>query len=962
MLDLTASDRVLELSSTARDAHLLTVFATLLRGATLTLSAREANVLSAPVARFVELRREQDLSALSTVILYGDSMSPRLLDSLPGKRFVHVRELPNATLFQLSHEYNQTEQWPTLIPYERGSQVEFYVLDKAFQPVPMGVTGELFIAVNNRQWGYAANADLTAATFVPNPFSSEGGSRLYASGFQVRLDADGSLQYLGNSQEQVEVGSYHVSLKEIEAVVTQHSAVLHTLIRVDDEGEKSVIAYVVPDETATTPPALSDLQNVADYLRPAAYVVLDQLPLSVEGEVELTALPKAEVKTVTDEYVAPQSPLEVILARIWTEVLEVEKISVHDNFFNLGGHSLLATIANLQVSDAFGIEVPVTVLFEAPTIAELANKLLQDPNDGQRIGEIAALQISMEEMANKVKALVGKDQAPEEKQVAPEKPAAKETSSSPIRPVPRDGDLPLSFAQQQLWVFDQMAPGSPVYNVPLGSRLRQQALDIAVLQRTFNEIVRRHESLRTTFPEENGQPRQVISPPAPAPLYIVDLSFLSKEVREREARHLVQQEAQRPFDLANGPLIRTGLLKLDEQDHIVLLTMHHIVSDGWSMGVLLNEITTLYDAFSRGEPSPLPEPLLQYADYAVWQREWLQGEVLEKQVSYWRQQLEGAPALLELPTDKPRPAIQTFRGMNEAVALSAELTVKLNELSRQHNVTLFMLLLAAFQLLLHRYTGQKDIVVASPIAGRTRPGTESLIGYLINTLALRGRFTRELTFEELLRQVREVTLGAYEHQELPFENLVGQLQPERNLSYTPLVQVLFVLQNLPQTRGKAATSGAADVADAPSTATDNSAEPPPQLVLGTTKFDITLWLRESGGAINGAVEYNTDLFSAQRVLRFIGHYKQLLNAIVNNPQQRVSELPLLTETEQQLLQDFNDTAPALPQDLYAHQLFEAQVARTPEAVALVHEDEQLSYAELNGRANQLAHYLRGNGV
>jgi acyl carrier protein len=411
MLDLTASDRVLELSSPARDAHLLTVFATLLRGATLTLSAKEANVLSAPVARFLELRREADLSGLSTVILYGDSISPRLVDSLPGKRFLHVRELPGATIFQLSREYQQGEQLPMLIPYERGSQVELYVLDKAFQPVPMGVTGELFIAVSNHQRGYAASAELTAAAFIPNPFSSESGSRLYASGFKVRLEADGKLQYLGNLQEQITVGAHHVSLKEIEAVVSQHSAVLHTLIRVDvdEEGGKNVIAYVVPDETSATP-ALSDLQRVTDYLRPTAYVVLDQLPLSVEGEVELAALPKADVKSVT-EYVAPRSPLEITLAKIWMDVLEVEKISVHDNFFSLGGHSLLATMANLQVSDTFGIEVPVTELFAAPTIAELANRLLHDPTDGKRIEEIAALLLSVEEMSDEaVKELIAKEE------------------------------------------------------------------------------------------------------------------------------------------------------------------------------------------------------------------------------------------------------------------------------------------------------------------------------------------------------------------------------------------------------------------------------------------------------------------------------------------------------------------------------------------------------------------------
>jgi hypothetical protein len=392
----------------------MTVFATLLRGATLSLSTnKEANVLIAPVTRFLELSREE-LAALSTVILYGEGFAPRLLNSLPGKRLLHVRELPGATLFQLSREYYEAEQQGSLlIPYERGSQVECYVLDKEFQPVPMGVTGELFIGAGNRLRGYPGGADRTAAAFVPNPFSSQPGARLYASGCQVRLDADGKLQYLGNSQEQVKIGSQHISLKEIEAVVTQLSAVRYTLIKVDEEeGQKSLVAYVVPDDTAATPPALSDLGFVTDYLRPAAYVVLDQLPLSAEGEVELAALPKAEVVKAITEYVAPRDPLESVLAKIWMDVLGVEKISVHDNFFRMGGHSLLGTMANVIVSDAFGIEVPITVLFEAPTIAEFANKLRQDPNDGQRFEEIAALLVSVDEMSDEaVKDLIEKEQA-----------------------------------------------------------------------------------------------------------------------------------------------------------------------------------------------------------------------------------------------------------------------------------------------------------------------------------------------------------------------------------------------------------------------------------------------------------------------------------------------------------------------------------------------------------------------
>lgn len=515
-----------------------------------------------------------------------------------------------------------------------------------------------------------------------------------------------------------------------------------------------------------------------------------------------------------------------------------------------------------------------------------------------------------------------------------------------LQPVSRNGKLPLSFSQQRLWFLDQYEPGKPFYNIPFGLRF-SGPLNITALEQSLDEIIRRHELLRTVFSVADGEPVQIITPPVSGSLALVDLRDRSENEREDEARGLAAGEAQRSFDLREGPLCRSTLIRLAEEDHLLVLVMHHIVSDGWSMGVLHRELSSLYRAFSQSQPSPLAELPIQYADYAVWQREWFKGPELERQLSYWKKQLEGAPGVLCLAADHPRPAVQSYRGARRSMELSQDLTVGLKALSRKEGVTLFMTLLAAFQTLLYRYTGQEDVLVGSPIANRTRTEIERLIGFFVNTLVLRTDLSGNASFRELLHRVRNVALEAYEHQDLPFEKLVEELNPQRSLSHAPLFQVMFVMQNAPAAHR-----------DLPGL-TSNQVK----LDNGTTKFDLSVAMIEQSDGIKGSLEYSTDLFDEATIIRLSRHFRTLLESIVADPEQSVSDLPILTEPEQhELLIGWNDTNRDYPRDKCIHRWVEEQVEKTPDAIAVLFEETKLTYGELNQRANHLAHYLIGLGV
>src|SRR6185503_17597577 len=504
---------------------------------------------------------------------------------------------------------------------------------------------------------------------------------------------------------------------------------------------------------------------------------------------------------------------------------------------------------------------------------------------------------------------------------------------------------PLSFAQQRLWFLDQFDPGNASYNISRAIRLKG-ALDLQALQQALNAILARHESLRTNFSSIEGEPVQLVAPAREIEVPIVNLNELADAERENEARRLVSEAAARGFNLEVDALVRATLFRLSEEDHVLLLVMHHIVSDGWSMGILFRELSTLYNTFSTSRPSPLAKLPIQYADFARWQREWLQGPTLEKQIDYWKQHLAGAPAVLDLPTDRPRPKAETFAGSYTTSLLPLGLMESLNKLSRREGVTLFMTLLTAFKALLFRYTGQEDIVVGTPIAGRNRVEIENLIGFFVNTLPLRTNLSGNRTFRQVLEHVKEVTLGAYAHQDLPFEKMIEELQPERDVAYSPIFQVMFDMQNAPS---ESLTLNGLTITRFP-------------LKKQTSKFDFTLYVTETATGLALWLEYKTDLFEEDTIRRLLGHFQTLLEGVVANPDERIAELPLLTQAEQEQFIDWNQTAADYPRAKCVHELFEHQVERTPTDVAVVFEREQLTYKQLNEKANQLAHYLRKRGI
>ncbi|SFW19223.1 non-ribosomal peptide synthetase [Pseudomonas sp. NFACC10-1] len=775
--------------------------------------------------------------------------------------------------------------------------LSWYVLDADFNPVALGCSGELHIGHAGLARGYHHRAALTAERFVPDPFSNDGG-RLYRTGDLARYRAAGTIEYAGRIDHQVKIRGFRIELGEIEAR-------LHALPAVREVSvlalEGQLAAYLVPTEPDQDQPTLRETlksqlrAHLLDYMVPTHFIVLDSMPLTANGKLDRKALPAPDASQLQATYSAPQGELEQQLAAIWADVLKLERVGRSDNFFELGGHSLLATQVISRIRQQLDVELSLRDLFEARDLAAFALAAgAGQGNDAPRF----------------IKA-------------------------------DRTQPLGLSYAQQRQWFLWQLDPQNTAYIIPAALRLRG-SLDIAALEHSFSALIARHETLRTTFRQQGEQALQIIHPPRALILSVESLP--SGQTLEA----CVQQEMQRPFDLEQGPLLRVRLLNLNTDEHVLILTQHHIVSDGWSMPIMVDELVRLYEGYSQGREVSLTALDLQYADYALWQRTWMEAGEQARQLDYWKQQLGDQQPILELPADYPRPVVQSHAGARLAVELEPALIDGLKQVARQQGVTLFMLLLASFQSLLHRHSGQSDIRVGVPIANRNRAETEGLIGFFVNTQVLRAEFDVHTTFNELLQQVKYTALQAQAHQELPFEQLVEALQPQRSLSHSPLFQVMFNHQS----------QASADVRALPGLQVE--ALLPDSY---PAQFDLTLNTAEHDGGLSAGLTYATALFDPRTIERMAGHWLALLQAICANAAQRIAEVPMLDVAErQQILHDWNATAADFPNEACLHSLIEAQVRATPDAPALVFATEQLSYVQLNARANQLAHRLRESGV
>ena len=916
-LQVSGDSRVLQLASLGFDASVLEVFMALLSGACLYLVPRDTVSAVFELAAFIDREEistiasppslldalpEGDYSSLQSIIVGGESCPPETCARWsPGRLFFNAYAPTEATIYSTLHECAGTYPYGPPIG-QPIANTRVYILDAQQQLSPAGVIGELHIGGEGLARGYLNRAELTAEKFIPDAFGNSAGGRLYKTGDLARYQEDGNLEFAGRLDQQVKVRGYRIELGEIEVVLGSHGAVKDCVViaREDEPRQKRLVGYVVSEtaEPIKTEELRSYLkERLPDYMVPSAFVTLDTLPLTTHGKVDRKNLPAPELQRLAGSYQEPGTPVEQLLAVIWSQILGVNQIGLYDNFFELGGHSLLAARLVSRMREAFKVEVSLRSIFEEPQLA------------GQAAGVEALLR---EEVAEVL----------------------------PLKRATRDqGRIVLSFAQERLWFLDQLLPNSSAYNLTAVMRLRGE-LKANALEQSFAEVIRRHEALRTTFEIVDGGPVQVIST-ASFQLAERDLSAIPEPERMAAVRRLANEESERPFDLQRGPLLRAGLLRLAAGDHVLLLTMHHIIGDAWSMGVLMRELRTFYDGYAKGESPSLPELPVQYADYAIWQREWLSGEELAKQLAYWQNQLNGAPTVLELPADRPRPALESHRGGSKSFLFSATLLDGLAQLSRHEGATLFMTLLAAFQTLLYRYTGQEDIVVGTPIANRNRAEVEGLIGFFVNTLVMRARVRPQMTFRTLLANTRETSLQAYTHQDVSFEKLVEELQPERNLSHQPLFQVLFVLQNASREEFRL------HELEIESLGTRSRA----------AKFDLTLFVGETPRGLAGSIEYNTDLFDPGTIERMCGHFETLLHGIVENDRQRLSQLPLLTKAECEQLEEWNQTDFEYPQTHCVHEVVEAQAEKTPDAPAIIFDDQQITYRELNERANQLAHYL-----
>lgn len=928
-LGLGPDDVVAQVANTSFDAATFEVWGALLNGARLVgiakddvldpdrLGARLAeHGVTAMLLTTVLANRCADhdpavLAPLRTLFFGGEAADARRVAALrranPGLRLVNAYGPTEGTTIAAVHTVAGTPAEGGRLPIGTPiADTRLHVLDPWGREAGFGVPGELHLGGAGLARGYVGRPDLTAERFVPSPFVP--GERLYRTGDVVRWREDGELEYLGRADTQVKIRGVRIEPDEIAGALAELPSVRAAVVDVRGEGEdRRLVGYVTTRDGGPADPAALRAGLAARLpaaMVPAWYVTLPELPVTPNGKVDRRALPEptAADRVQAAEHVAPRDAAEEAVARVWADLLGLPEVSVHDDFLALGGHSLLATRAVARLADLLGVELAVRDLFEAPTVARLAARAARAPR------------------------------------LAARTPVARTGT----------GPQPLSFAQQRLWFLDRLAPGSALYNVPLVLDV-DGPLDLPALRTALRRLLERHEALRTRFAGDADEPRQVVDP-AEDRLDVTDLTALPADTRAAEADRLARQEAGRPFDLATGPLFRARLLRLAGDRARLLLTMHHAVSDGWSVGVLVRDLGALYAAaVDAARPAPAALPV-RYADYAVWQRDMLAGELRDRQLDHWRERLHGAPPALELPVDRPRPAVPRNLGDAFPVRLGPELTRRLDEVCRSHGVTRFMVLLAAFQLVLGRYADTRDVSVGTPVSGRVRPEFEDLVGFFVNTLVIRTRWTEEQTFADLLGRVREATLGAYAHQDVPFEQVVEAVRPPREAGRAPLFQVMLAMQDVPQT----------------TTALPGLAVAVRESAVRAAKFDLTVVWDEgtlATGALAGSLEYDTDLFDRATAERIAGHYLHLLTAALDAPATPLRRLPVMTGPETAELlgapaAGHPATAPATP----VHELVRAVAAARPGQPAIGQDGHTLSYAELDERSDRVHAHLRARGV
>ncbi|WP_247842476.1 non-ribosomal peptide synthase/polyketide synthase [Pseudomonas sp. MWU12-3103b] len=922
---ICAADRMLSLTTFSFDIFGLEIYGPLLAGACVVLTGKDVHQDPQAVLELIErhgvtalqatpstwrmlLDNEQaPILAGRTFLCGGEALSQELAQRMLAltPSVWNLYGPTETTIWSAQHALSADNSRPFL-----GTPIDntaLYILGSDLELNPLGAPGELLIGGDGLARGYFQRPGLTAERFVPDPFSKTG-ARLYRTGDLTRYRAEGVIEYIGRIDHQVKIRGFRIELGEIEARLLALDSVRETVVVAQDGPTgPQLVGYVVPTaddiaEVELRAALKASLKaELPEYMVPAHLLFLAQLPLTPNGKVDRKALPAPDASQLQSTYIAPQTATQHSVAEIWQAVLKLDRVGLSDNFFELGGHSLLVTQVVSRVRQALNVQVPLRTLFEHSTLEDF----------------VAAL---------------GVDQAHRE---------------PPIVALPRQQPLALSYAQERQWFLWQLEPTSTAYHVPAALRLRGE-LDLPALQRSFDALIERHESLRTCFVEQQGQTLQVIQARGTLDLQVQEVAA---EVDEAALQALVAAETLHLFNLQQGPLLRVKLLRLAADDHALVITLHHIVSDGWSMNVMVDELVALYAAYSQGQSVQLPALPVQYADYAVWQKQWMDAGERERQLSYWTAQLgDGDQPLLELPTDRPRPAEQSYRGARRDIPLSLELATALKQLAQRENVTLFALLLASFQTLLHRYSGQADIRVGVPVANRNRVETEGLIGFFVNTQVLKAEFDSQQTFRSLLQQVKNTVLGAQAHQDLPFEQLVDALQPERSLSHSPLFQVMHNHQS--QVRQ---AQGATRL---------------PKLAIeglpwasSTAQFDLTLNTFESSDNVWAELTYATDLFDVETIERLAQHWTRLLQGIVADSAQRIAELPLHDATERAAtLQQWNPAIRDFPSEQCLHQRIEQQAARAPQAIAVSCAGQSLSYGELNSRANQLAHKLIASGV